>query len=768
MAMPSCVRSVCFVLLLLISASPVFAQSVPPQSVPAVTNADGPSVPLFPEMMARDALGRTTIRTVRLPSALVLDGRLDEEFYQAIKPVGDLIQQEPFEGQPSAEKTEVWVFFDDQYVYVSARNWETEPERRVMSDMQRDARNLFNNDHFGVLFDTFHDGRNGYYFYANAQGGMSDGEVSNEAPNTNWNGLWEVRTEEFDGGWSAEFRFPFRSLRFKPEGQDWGINFRRVVRWRNETSYLTAVPQSYGRRGLTVVSAAGTLVGLESPKRRQTLDVKPYMLGSSATDRTADPAFSNRTAGEFGMDAKWGIKQSLVADFTYNTDFAQVEDDEAQINLTRFSVFFPEKREFFLEGQDYFNFGSGGGFGGGGGGGGFGPSVTPLVFYSRRIGLEDGAAVPILGGGRVLGRGAGFQVGALHIVTDSGPEPESVGSQFSVLRLNRDVMSRSRVGLIATRRAASGSGTGVNYAYGADVSLNLSTAASMQGYWAQTRTEGDPAGDDVSYRARADWNTDVIGLQAEHLYVGDDFSPDVGFVRRRAFSRSFGEARYSPRPKGIPGVRKIFFQGKGDYYHDTSGALESREWEGEFKMEFDSSDQLTFQFVESFERLDESFEVANDVEVPVGGYTFRQGKIQYQLSSSRPVSGFLSVSRGGFYGGTITEAAWRGRVEFSARLYAEPRVSVSYVDGPFGSGSSNVFGSRLTYTLSPRMFIGTLLQFQSRSHSLTTNARFRWEYLPGSELFIVYSDGRGAETGRFPTRLENRSLVVKATKLFRW
>lgn len=728
---------------------------------------EAPPAPVAPEMMVRDAAGRTTIRTVRLPGPLVLDGRLDEPFYQQVKPLSGLIQQEPFEGQPATEKTEAWVFFDDEYVYVSARNWESEPSRRVMSDMQRDARNLYNNDHFGVLFDTFYDGRNGYYFYANAQGGMVDGELFNEGSNTNWNGLWDVKTAEFEGGWSAEFRFPFRSIRFRSEGEIWGINFRRMVRWKNEVSYLTPIDQSFGRRGLIMVSEAGTMVGLESPRRRQTLDLKPYVLGSMLTDRNASPALSNDTTGDFGVDAKWGISQSFSADLTYNTDFAQVEDDEAQVNLTRFSLFFPEKREFFLEGQDYFTFGSGGG----GGGGGFGPSVTPLLFYSRRIGLEDGAAVPIRGGGRVLGRAAGFQVGALHIVTGDGPDlgdGAANGAAFSVLRLNRDVFSRSRVGVIGTRRAVRGSSAGANYAFGADVSLKMTAETSLEGYWARTWTDGAPEPDQNSYRARFDWNSDLVGLQAEHLYVGEDFAPEVGFVRRSAFRRSFGRARYSPRPTGIPGVRKIFFQGQGDYYHDTGGTLESREWEGEFKVEFINSDQLTLKYTDSFERLDEPFEVASGVEVPSGGYSFGKGQIQYQLSPARPVSGFLSVSRGTFYGGTITEASWRGRVEFAARLYAEPRVSVSYIDGPYGRGSSNVFGTRLTFTISPRMFVGALLQYQSRSDSLSTNVRLRWEYMPGSELFVVYSDGRAGEDGRFPRRLENRSVVLKATKLFRW
>ena len=248
------------------------------------------------------------------------------------------------------------MFFDDKNVYVSARLWETEPGRRVTSDMRRDASNMYNNDHFAVLFDTFNDHRNAFGFSSNAQGGMFDWQVTNEQPSNNWNGLWNVRAADFDGGWTVEFVIPFRSMRFKEGATTWGINFRRMVRWRNEVSYLSPVPLSWGRRGLSKVSSTGPMVGIEPPSRLRNLDIKPYALGSDTTNKLAAPAIDNDLAAEFGVDAKWGITQSLFADFTYNTDFAQVEDDEAQVNLTRFSVFFPEKRDFFLEGQDVFNF----------------------------------------------------------------------------------------------------------------------------------------------------------------------------------------------------------------------------------------------------------------------------------------------------------------------------------------------------------------------------------------------------------------------------
>ncbi|MEZ5317489.1 MAG: DUF5916 domain-containing protein [Vicinamibacterales bacterium] len=744
---------------LLATAGPALAQSGP--SAPA--DIDGPAAPVPPAMVSRDASGRVTMRATRLAEPLVLDGRLDEAVYGRVPAVSDFVEQEPFEGRPATEKTEVWVWYDDEAVYVSARNWESDPSRRVMSDMQRDARNLFNNDHLAVMFDTFYDRRNGYYFYANAQGGMVDGQLTNEAPNNNWNGLWEVRTGEFDGGWTVEFRFPFRSIRFGEDGRPWGINFRRVVRWKNEISYLTPIPQAWGRRGLTKVSSGATIVGIVPPRGLRNIDVKPYLLGSSVTDREADPPIRDDGTAEFGLDAKWAITQSFVTDFTYNTDFAQVEDDEAQVNLTRFSVFFPEKREFFLEGQDYFNFG---GAGGGGGGPGGGQSSTPVVFYSRRIGISDDGLVPIVGGGRLLGRAGGFQVGALQMRTGASASAGAAAADYSVVRVNRDIGARSRIGVIGTRRGAADL-AGANYAWGADASLNFTTEWSATAYWARTRSPGLD-GPSASYRGRLEYNSDRYGLQAEHLYVGDDFDPEVGFLRRSAFRRSFGQARFSPRPASLPGVRKLTWEGSVDYYEDTAGRLESRDVQGMFRVEFTNTDQLTIQASDGFERLDEPFEPADGVVIAAGGYDARTMEVRYQLSPARPVSGNVSVRRGGFFGGTITEISWRGRVEFSSRVYAEPTLSINRIDTPEGRGRANLIGSRLTYTLTPRMFVGALVQFRSASERVSTNVRFRWEYQPGSELFVVYSDGRSTADGGFPPRLRTRTFVVKLTRLFRW
>ena len=331
--------------------------SAGPRRGPRDSAFAGRTEPVPPAVVARDAAGHTTVRAIRLAEPLVVDGRLDERLYRETEAISDFIQQEPREGLPSTDKTEVWVAYDDDAVYVGARLWESDSSQRVTSDMRRDAANLYNNDHFGVMFDTFGDRRNGYVFFANSQGGMSDAQVLNENASADWNTIWETRAADFNGGWTIEFRIPFRSIRFKEDGHVWGINFRRLVRSKTETSYLTRIPASFARNGLMRTSSAATLVGLATPGRLRNIDIKGYGLGSTVTNRLARPAISNRGDAEFGADVKWGLTQSLVADLTYNTDFAQLEDDEQQVNLTRFSLLFPEKREFFMDGAQFFQFG---------------------------------------------------------------------------------------------------------------------------------------------------------------------------------------------------------------------------------------------------------------------------------------------------------------------------------------------------------------------------------------------------------------------------
>ena len=300
-----------------------------------------------------------TIRAVRIPEPLRLDGRLDETYYSTIPAISDFIQQEPDEGEPATEKTEAWILFDDRNIYIAARCWDSHPERDIANEMRRDGQNINQNENFSVIFDPFHDRRNGLMFQTNSLGGLRDMAVTDEGnPSLDWNTVWDARTGKFDQGWTVEIVIPFKSLRYR-EGPDnvWGINLRRIVRWKNEHSFLAPIPAFLQQRGLFSVSLAANMVGLEVPTTGRTLELKPYGITGVRSDLTATPASVNKREGDLGFDVKYGLNRSLTFDFTYNTDFAQVEDDAQQVNLTRFNLMFPERREFFLEGQGIFSFG---------------------------------------------------------------------------------------------------------------------------------------------------------------------------------------------------------------------------------------------------------------------------------------------------------------------------------------------------------------------------------------------------------------------------
>ena len=541
-------------------------------------------------------------------------------------------------------------------------------------------------------------------------------------------------------------------------------------------SFLVPVLASWGRPALSKMSIAAAVGGMEVPEKLRNIDVKPFALGSVLTDRKAAPPVANEPDANLGFDVKWGIRQTLVADFTVNTDFAQVEDDEQQVNLTRFSLQFPEKRDFFLEGADTFNFGGGsfgpGGTGGGGGvqGSGQNTSTAPLLFYSRRIGLDNGVEVPIRAGGRLIGRTGPWRFGALNIQTAESADARAASTNFSVLRVNRDILRRSRVGMLVSRRdpmatTRPGSSSRQNFAYGVDTTLNPTDQITIVGYAARTRSPGKD-GRDTSYRGRIDWNADRYGVQAEHLTVEPNFNPEVGFLRRSAFRRSYGQSRFSPRPQWR-GIRKVYYIGSVDYITDTNNRPESKEIQGTYQMELNNSDIWSVDVSRNFERLTNQFEVGKQVFVSAGEYEFTQVRATYTLGPQRRVSGGVTAGYSGFYSGTLSELTWRGRVELARRVYVEPTLSWNRVDVPWGTSDTNLVSTRATYTISPRMFVSTLAQYQSRTDSVSTNARFRWEYQPGSELFVVYSDGRTTLNSGFP-ETENRSFVVKMTRLFRW
>ena len=743
------------------SAPNVGAQGPRPATPPA---GEAPA-PIPPAVVSRDGAGHVTVRAVRVTEPIRIDGKLDEAAYQVTEAIGGFLQQEPNEGQPATERTDAWIFFDNDNIYVSARCWDTHPERMVANEMRRDTNQLRQNDTFAVLFDTYHDRRNAYLFYANPIGGLADSQITDESPpNTDWNTIWSVKTGRFDGGWTIEMAIPFKSLRYAPgREQTWGVNLRRVVRWKNEWSHLVQIPRALTTfRGILKVSSAATLVGLEAPPARRNVELKPYAISSLTTDRTATPSFGNESSGGLGGDVKYSVTENLTADFTVNTDFAQVEVDEQQVNLTRFSLFFPEKRDFFLEGQGTFAFA-----GRQSAGLNAGTGDTPYLFFSRRIGLDGNRAIPLDGGARLTGKAGKFTIGLLNVETGRekavGVEP----SNFTVLRAKRDILRRSSVGAMFTHRTEVPGQPGSNDGFGIDSMFGFYENLRIDAYVAATRSEGR-SGDNLSYRGLFDYNGDRYALQAERLVVEQNFNPAIGFVRRPDLRRNYVLARYSPRPKGIPHVRKLTWQGSLGYFTNNQNRLDTREVNGQFQAELTSSDIAIVGHTDSFERLAAPFAIAIGIRLPVGGYNFHTTRLEYQGGQQRKVSGSVAFETGTFYNGdrrSINVSS--GRVQVTPQVSVEPSLQINWVDLVQGSFSAKVVRSRVTYTMTPRMFVSGIAQYNSSTRSAGSNLRFRWEYLPGSELFVVYTDDYDSDPAAGAQALRNRAFVIKINRLLR-
>jgi hypothetical protein len=563
---------------------------------------------------------------------------------------------------------------------------------------------------------------------------------------------------------------PFKTLRYRSgDNQVWGLQMRRSIRHKNEWTYLNPVPQNLaGPQAFNRVSSGGTLVGLDLPPASRNLELKPYAISRWTTDRVRVPSLSNDFDPDLGGDVKYGVTANLTADFTVNTDFAQVEIDEQQVNLTRFSLFFPEKRDFFLEGRGVFDFARGGAGATGGGflGGAEGSADTPYLFYSRRIGLNNNREIPIVAGARLTGKVGPFGVGLMNIQTDDEPVALTEDTNFTVVRVKRDILRRSTIGAMFTNRSVTVNRAGSNQGYGVDAAFSFYQNLNLGAYWARTESP-DLSGDDDSYQGKLDYAADRYGARLEYMKIGDNFNPEVGFVRRDDVRRSFAQLRFSPRPENSRYIRKYIYQGTLDYIENGAGVLETRQQSLRFEAELHNSDRLIVESNRNYEYLTAPFRIAPGVIIPVGGYGFTDMNVGYNFGQQRPLSGNVSLAFGEFYDGDIvTVTVSQARVAVTKRFSLEPSLSISRVHLPYGDFITRVIRSRVDYGFSPRMFASALLQYNYTDRTFSSNLRYRWEYRPGSEFFIVWTDEQDTRGGGMSLR--NRAFVVKATRLLRF
>lgn len=690
-------------------------------------------------------------------AAIHVDGRLDEPAWREAAPASSFRQREPAAGTLASEDTEVRVLFDARTLYVGVLARDREPDKVIGRLLQRDRvmevggfdnRHVFaGDDGVAILLDPFHDRKNAVVFATNPNGAEFDALITDENGtfNADWRGIWSVRAARLAEGWSAEFAIPFRSLRYPQSGGAWGFNAYRVIRRRNEEVLWT----SWSREaGFHRVSQAGELRGLEGlPRGGLDLDLKPYTLTGASLDREEG---SGTTEGrlEVGLDAKWEVRPGLVLDATLHPDFAQVEADDQQVNLTRFDLFFPEKRDFFLENAGVFDFGARG----------FGEPPPFLLFFSRQIGIVEDGEVPVQGGVRLSGRVGRQTVGFLDVVT--APALGEPGRNYGILRVKRDVGARNYVGAIVTDRR---SADDWNTAGGVDWSFWPKSSLNVQGFFARTGTAG-PGGDGSAYRLFADYTGDKRGFFVQHVAIGPEATADMGFITRTDIRRSDALGRATFRPS-VAGLRKLdLFAGvnhvlntRGERQDVNIGPAVGAEWEG--------GESMLFVFGGGSTRVDESFDLSDRVTVPIGDYDLRYVFLTGSSSRNRPLVASADVSLQRTFGGTVDTYGARLSLAGGSHLSLGLGVTRNRVDLPWGRFTADLASLRASYAFSTRLALYSLVQYNSLEKQLLTNLRLSFIHRPGSDLFVVFNEERG--DGTTLGNVRNRALIIKMTYLAR-
>jgi hypothetical protein len=697
---------------------------------------------------------------------LRLDGLLTEEAWSRAPVLSELTQREPQEGEGASEGTEVRVLFDDENLYIGIRALDSEPHRVVSRILQRDrvmTKGGFSNrpefagdDAVAILLDPFLDRRNAYIFATNPNGAEFDALLSDEGKelNTDWRGVWEVAAARTPEGWSAELRIPLRTLRY-PDGstRPWGFNVYRIIRRKNEEVLWQGWTREGG--GFHRVSLAGHLDGLQGlPALGKNLEAKPYVTLGQRQAPGEGPGLDREWEREMGLDLKTEIRPGLVLDLTVNTDFAQVEVDDQQVNLTRFSLFYPEKRDFFLENSGVFDFGLPGS-----------PFETPpfQLFFSRRIGIQEGAGevVPILGGARLTGRVGGQTVGFITSLTDRVGGLISRES-FTVGRVKRDVGENNYVGVMLTDRRTSGES---NTALGLDGSFFLTPSLHVYGWAAHTFTRGE-GGDDLALGVTWDYTADLWGGMIQYLQVGPDVEAASGFVQRTDVRRLDLHGRRSFRPQ-LLGIRKVDFRVGANMLTGVDGGLQDYGVGPTLSTELQTGDQASLSFQRSEARPRHGFQLAGRLPVPPGEYDATNQSLRLSTGSHRPAVLSGSLRRAEFYGGTLRA----GGGTFA--LTPIPQVSMALgfnrnrVEIPSGTFTSDLLSLRAGYAFSTRLFTNLLVQHNSLDGFISTNLRVNFIHRPGSDLFLVFTEGREEEDGG-GWRATDRGMVVKLTYLRRF
>lgn len=687
-----------------------------------------------------------------------IDGEvLGEDYWQAVPAVSELWQIQPNSGQAASEKTEVYIAYTNTTFYIAVVCHDAQPDKLVVSDARRDA-SLDNTDSFIFLVDTYHDGQNGFIFGTNSQGVEYDAQVNNEGQgnfnvnrqqggiiggfNINWDASWEVKAKVGTFGWSAEFAIPLRTLRFKSgENQSWGFNFRRNIRKSNEIAYWAPMPIQFD---LNRVSMAGELTDLNL-KNPGNLKVIPYVLGQAARDYEK-PDSKTELQPEVGVDVKYSVTPSLTLDLTYNTDFAQVEVDDQQVNLDRFNLFFPEKRPFFLENAGQFSVGS--------------PGEVDL-FFSRRIGIgANGQQVPIVGGARLSGKVNKTNIGFLSMFTE-GVEEEAIDpNNFTVARVNHEFAKRSAIGAAFINREGMGEvEDDFNRTFAFDGRLGIGKKAQLSGFYAKTVTPGiNDGAHSFQFKSNYLWNG--LDLSAAYTEVGEGFNPEVGFLLRNAFRKPELRILKQIRPKNFIGILELRPHISYRSYWDFNNFLVTSFLHVDNHWEWKNGTELHTGINFTLEGVVEDFEISDEVIVPTGSYRHHEGQFVFFTNPSKMFSINIRSITGGFFGGKRYANSGTLAIRLGDKFNSEWSLIHNDIQLPYGDFTTDIFRARLSYSFTPLIFVQSLFQYNSVSGIWSSNARFGWLQQANTGLFLVYNETTADGL------IRNRSFTVKYSRVF--
>lgn len=707
------------------------------------------------------------IKAYRTYQSIEIDGDLTEEDWQHAEVMDEFVQVEPHEGEALSEPMELRILYDDENIYFGFTCYESDISKLIANEMRRDSRDLHENDNVFVLLDTYNDKRSGFFFRMNALGAVQDRAITNSGDtfNSDWDAVVACKSKINDSYWTAELSVPFSQLRFeKNDPMTWGINAGRGIARSREEAIWMPVPASYGGRAKYRTAHVGSLVGLEGIAPSRNLEILPYIL-PGLTQVNGDTQLRTTREFKLGFDAKYGITSNLTADITYNTDFAQVEADEEQVNLTRFSLFFPEKRPFFLEGAGLFDFGI--------------PRTSfrrpppMLLFYSRRIGLAEGNAIPIILGGKTSGKIGSYGVGFLNVLTDefhdadTEEDPLEVPrTNYSVMRITKDIASGSRIGMIAVNKDEIGD---YNRAGGFDFEYRPNDRLDVRGLWSRTFEPG-ASGQNNAWYLGSNWRSNRFRVEGSYTDIDADFNPAVGYVRRTGVRQFRGEARWVPMPQRF-GIRQIWTGPEVNYILNHDNELE--EWDISYTnwFEFDTGDYILFNVGRTFENLNDVFDFREGVEIPIGDYSSNSYSVRLSSSDSRSISTTLGGGLEDFYEGEVR----RAYIETTVKPNGHLSVSAQYqfnqvVDLPtayFTDGNPrpvyvNLFRGRVDYSFTTGLFAKLFAQWNADTNVVSTNFLINYIYRPGSDFYFVFNQTYDTN-GTTRSRLLDSAVVAKMT-----